>query len=71
MFWPELRLKPCYVALHVTENGKVFFKHCPPPPFIRDHIDSVDCTLGYTLGRRSRMKGGNDVLENVYVFCWM
>ena len=23
IFWPELGLKPRYVALHVTENGKV------------------------------------------------
>ena len=41
-------MKPRYVALHVTENGKSFFlKTLIVPPFIRDHIDSVDCTLGY------------------------
>ena len=42
IFWPEFWLKPSYVELHVTENGKVF-KNIPP--FIRDHIDSLHCTL--------------------------
>ena len=30
MFWSEFGLKPRYVALHVTENGKVFLTHCSP-----------------------------------------
>ena len=56
---PEFGLKPIYAALHETEK---FFLTLFPP-FIRDHIDSIDCTFGYkaTLDMRSRMKGGNDV----------
>ena len=67
IFWSELGLKLRYVALHVTENG--FFLNIAPPS-IRDHIGSVDCTLGYkaTVGRESRMNGGNDVLKNFSVF---
>ena len=40
------------------------------PPFIRDHIYSVDCTLGYkaTVGRISRMKGGNNVFKKLFHF---
>ena len=69
IFWPEFGLKPCYVALQATENGKVFFKTLFPP-FIGDHINSVDCTLGYkaAVRRRSHMKGGNDVLKNFFHF---
>ena len=41
-------------------------------PFIRDHTDSDDCTLGYkaTLGRRFRMKGGGGdvVLKHFSIF---
>ena len=45
IFSPEFGLKPRYGAFHVTENGKVFENIVPP--FIRDHIDSVDCTIGF------------------------
>ena len=69
IFWKEFGLKPRYVALHVTVNGSVSKTLPPPPsPFIRDHIDSVDCTLGYkaTAGRRSRMKGGGRCFKKLF-----
>ena len=50
--------------LQVTENGKVVtcngkFSSTLFPHFTRDHIDSVDCALGYksNVGRRSSLKG--------------
>ena len=54
---------------YMSRKTEKFFKTLFPP-FIRDHIGSVDCMLGYkaTVGRRSRMKGGNDVLKNFSVF---
>ena len=68
IFWPEFGLKPRYVALHVTENEKVLKSLFTPS--IRDHIVSVYCTLGYkaSVERRSRMKGGNDVLKKLFRF---
>ena len=69
ILWPEFGLKPRYVALHVTENRKRFFLNIVPP-FIRDHIDSVDCTLVYkaTVGRRFRMKGGRLFIKKSFSF---
>ena len=40
IFWPEFVLKPRYLVLHVTENGKVFLKH-------RDLIDMLNDTSRY------------------------
>ena len=61
IFWPEFWLKTRCIALHVT---KKCFKNIVPPS-IRDHIDSVDCTLGYKaiVGRRYRMKEWYNVLK--------
>ena len=57
IFWPEFWLNNAVLHYMYRKTENVF--RTLFTPFIRDHIDSVDCTLGYkaTVGRRSRMKG--------------